>query len=565
MQDSLRKFDVNATELTLQHRQWKYDQEYDPTENETILVLAVKEVADKNWESACREIRSACLDAGLGSMNVEIADERGLQPTLSHPISAHEPFAVQWYRIRPRVIALLPPQKWLSISLLRRGTSADYRECSVTIVITIPENSESHRSGARDNIAAMLESEYWYEVAVEIGRGRIWQGAVADGNRQLLDPERDWKIPAQMGRSLGRRDTLKKSGTLGGFIEILPLDTDEWKRYGLTCFHCVLPPTEIPTSHVENLKKHGIRDGAYDIEMDQPSSGDHHETLRYFQDRINDLRSKRHELIARRLKDPHDCVIPSDKRKFKQDQSIIESFEEKIKSGEGFFRENHQHLGTVFAGSGLGRTENGFTLDWALIEIKQERVSQNKVSIYLRISKQATVLIHGKLLSVEEVRNVVDSKNVNIKRVVQSKLYNPVENKVVGAQVLVTSDDDLFKFGRTTDFTWGRQNGVHECRLVGWREDDGGVLRQETHDDYQVVGMPPSDGLLLGDGGDSGSFVLNCDGAFVGLYFGGNTHTNTGYYTAAYDLFASIKSVTGARGVRLPDLELNEDDDFPTV
>ena len=77
--------------------------------------------------------------------------------------------------------------------------------------------------------------------------------------------------------------------------------------------------------------------------------------------------------------------------------------------------------------------------------------------------------------------------------------------------------------------------------------------------------MPTQSVQPLGQGGDSGAFVLNGEGGFVGLFFEENTNLNTGYYTAAEDLFASIKSVTGAAEVRLPDLKLNRNNKTYTV
>ena len=94
--------------------------------------------------------------------------------------------------------------------------------------------------------------------------------------------------------------------------------------------------------------------------------------------------------------------------------------------------------------------------------------------------------------------------------------------------------------------------------FLGWRTGEDGTLGAETHDDYHVVGTPTGSVQMFGEGGDSGVFVLNRDGGFVGLFFEGNENTNSNYYTAAEDLFASIRSVTGATEVRLPDLELNE-------
>ena len=40
----------------------------------------------------------------------------------------------------------------------------------------IPEDSESLWSSARDHIANLLDREGWYDVAVEIGCGSVWQG-----------------------------------------------------------------------------------------------------------------------------------------------------------------------------------------------------------------------------------------------------------------------------------------------------------------------------------------------------------------------------------------------------
>ena len=84
---------------------------------------------DRTWYRASLEIRSACLDAGLGLLNVEIADSRGLNPTLGHHISAHEPFRVQRNEMRPRVMALLAPLEWVSTLLLPDKISNIYIGC----------------------------------------------------------------------------------------------------------------------------------------------------------------------------------------------------------------------------------------------------------------------------------------------------------------------------------------------------------------------------------------------------------------------------------------------------
>ena len=190
-----------------------------------------------------------------------------------------------------------------------------------------------------------------------------------------------------MGRSVGRRDMLENSGTLGRFIELLSSDTGKWKKYGLTCFHCVLPSHK-PTPNMMALANHGIQGGAYSIEMDQPSRGDHQETLRYHQVTIDNIPTEEHKSIARQLNDPDDFVLPHIAARFKKNEHIIHISEKRIEAGEEFCRHNQQHLGTIFAGSGLYKAENGYTLDWTLIDVTQEKVSQNKMSLVFRLFKQ---------------------------------------------------------------------------------------------------------------------------------------------------------------------------------
>lgn len=50
--------------------------------------------------------------------------------------------------------------------------------------------------------------------------------------------------PAQFGESLEVAGLPHASSTFGGFVELKSPRTGQWLVFGLTCYHCVVPPAE---------------------------------------------------------------------------------------------------------------------------------------------------------------------------------------------------------------------------------------------------------------------------------------------------------------------------------
>lgn len=115
----------------------------------------------------------------------------------------------------------------------------------------------------------------------------------------------------------------------------------------------------------------------------------------------------------------------------------------------------------------------------------------------------------------------------------------------------------VFMKGRSTGFTMGHCQEKCITTLQSWKKDDKMGLRQEFSEDYSVIGIKgfhEPGGFSFGQGGDSGSAVMDQYGLFVGMFFAGNDYTGTGYFTCAEDLFSDIKRATGAKEVEiLPD------------
>ena len=111
-------------------------------------------------------------------------------------------------------------------------------------------------------------------------------------------------------------------------------------------------------------------------------------------------------------------------------------------------------------------------------------------------------------------------------------------------------DLDMYKVGRTTGFTRSHYNGRIKSTISSWVRSADNQLSFVTGHDSSVSSNYRS--VDFGAGGDSGSFIMDQTGAFVGLYWAGNTYSNMGYFMEARDLFEDIRRITGAVEVKLP-------------
>lgn len=131
--------------------------------------------------------------------------------------------------------------------------------------------------------------------------------------------------------------------------------------------------------------------------------------------------------------------------------------------------------------------------------------------------------------------------------------YSPASRTVQGIAAL-KDEMRLFKYGRRTGFTGGRLNGIQQSDIHGWFENENGKLEFYQGKAYTIV---PEGVTPFGDPGDSGSFVVDEEGRFAGLYFGGDMGRGTGLFIEAKELFQDIMYITGATDVRVPG-SLNE-------
>lgn len=246
--------------------------------------------------------------------------------------------------------------------------------------MTIEEESVFDWTNVREQIVRLLDDNNLSEVAVKIGRGRIWYGL---SDRNLL-PNDSWQIEAKVGRSIEPCGRTEESGNLGGFVK-LTFPDDSTRVFGLTCFHCVVPD-DLDHPKLQQWQQRDVfpNDPMNDLSVKHPSLGDREESLCYRLSLLEQLNSSKHVAMGQRIYDPDDFVAPYLKKALSAKETTIKNDDGIVKAAEAFFFEGHLTLGSIFAASGKRRvffpSGKDAKCDWALIDVRSPRMSLNYVS-----------------------------------------------------------------------------------------------------------------------------------------------------------------------------------------
>ncbi|KAK2867961.1 hypothetical protein FQN49_003295 [Arthroderma sp. PD_2] len=471
---------------------------------DTILVGAWKRQLDSSWLKACKEILQLFIQKGKTNLQIEIIDERALQCMISRPVPSTDPFVPVWQDLRGQVLDILGNSEWTMLSAHLRGLFGG--TFVHTIIICVREDSMQNWSGVRDAVVELLDDKSLSYVAVEILRDTMLQFA-----EDTILNERDWNIKARLGGSLGLRGADQFSSTFGGFLE-LQSSSGEWKKYGVTNYHSVTPGRSD-----DEWEKHGIRpgDAKNDLSIDHPSISDRRMSVTHYEQMASEVQTQEYFQMEQRIDEEDPSVSRTEKDCFEYDRNRLNEYIRTIELAHHF--QGNQHLGNVYAASGYRLTESNNLLDWALIDVTSDRISENEIP---------------------RAKDVPGSRK---------RAYN-ANSGVLDTTADLGSNMTVCKAGRSTGFTEGRLGALQYTDLQIWFKGKDewrkvkGLLRE-------IFPVAPR---VFADAGDSGSFVMDRHGAFVGLYVGGATSTGTGLFLEAKDLFNDIKAITGAKDVRIP-------------
>ena len=128
-----------------------------------------------------------------------------------------------------------------TIGCFRIGRNPVPEANPITILITVDKGSSRDWRGLREDVIIVLEKFFLPMVGVKIQQDQVVR-AVTTRNGEL--PSAIFEGPALAGQSLGCRDIEIGTGTLGGFIELKDAVTGSWRKFALTCSHCIIPDLE---------------------------------------------------------------------------------------------------------------------------------------------------------------------------------------------------------------------------------------------------------------------------------------------------------------------------------
>ncbi|EZF33640.1 hypothetical protein H101_02796 [Trichophyton interdigitale H6] len=501
--------------------------------HDTIFISATKHSLDRSWYLVCKEIRKLLEEKNMSHFNVEIIDSRASVFPRAFPIDPEDPFVEQWPPIQATIIEMLGDRHWTVLQPLLLGQPDTFwGPRTMTVSLTVRLESTCDWTEVREAIIQMLDSRGLHHVAVIIYRESVLH-ALPDFR---ILKKRDWELATVFGGSIGLRDSNASPGTFGGYVELQSED-GSWRKYGITNYHCIRENLPDP----EKCDKMGVcpMDAqANPILVDQPSLKYHEQSIQSYLNDIEEMDNSISPAVKNMIKSGDSSVPKGKVRTYEMNQEIISSTTALIDHGTQFFKEKSYRLGKVHAASGFRVTDQRHLVDWALIEVREERLGGNNVG--------SSSVDCALAMEFANLGQIPQNSNSGLPQRVRNS-YMPEETFISGTSK-IEEGMPVFKLGNCTGFTAGQVNGTKEASFKHWMKNEDGEWTSILGRCYSVA---PRACSAFGDAGDSGSLVLSDDGKLVGLYFAGDRDLGWGLFIGWNDIFNDIKDITGLN-VRVP-------------
>ena len=477
----------------------------------TVVILAEwsNDADGQKWLLAAEDIHAVLLSSHLTRrIKVELLSWQLTAPRTLSPLEPSHPLVGAWTRVNPRIHTVIEEtarlqEAWKSIDVLRLGyVREDYQETPVTISITVDWILDRRDWAlAEQKIAQILAREELHDVEVGFERGDVYPitfpvrtptKSVTIDSPDIHVKEYPQRVP--MGSDFGPEKYSTKgdgpTATIGGFLEILQPD-QTYQKYAFTNYHCVrgtlegfayiegreasVVKAEVPiNSQLDKIDNEGMGPMFDRTKMtfESPSRRKHNFTLQYHDEEIQSRRS-------RSVSEPKRQLL---------DEEIADHERHRAQKVQFFDEERHKY-GQLWMCSGLKqRTKDNGRLDIALIDVKSVRMGDNEVPdasawpVGLAPTTACGKLLHG-LESCKE--------GVNL---------GPV-----------------YKVGSATGPTSGQFSAIKSDVRVEWDKRLG--IKNHSTEYCFVTRMA----VPFTSHGDSGSFIFEGFGSWVGAAFGGST------------------------------------------
>ncbi|KAJ6779668.1 hypothetical protein PWT90_02716 [Aphanocladium album] len=273
--------------------------------------------------------------------------------------------------------------------------------------------------------------------------------------------------PVLIGCDIGAGE--KSLSTLCCFVELHLKETSKWQRFALTNYNglrnsLIDLPAKNGIPRLQWADRNGIKPGDVTVPIDSPSRLRHNILLKTAEERQLDLGNLGTVLRRRRVR---------------------------------FFEDSKQELGSLWAASGLARrSARGSLLDWALVEVKPERLGTNTIAM----QKTGSKTFRPKVL-----------------KLCRRRQFDPDEVHALCFRGAVTGRQDIL-------------TSKHVARV-----------RQGTAVTNETLAIIFDEKPRPFHRGDSGAVVYNCAWEAVGMFSA--TGINLGYVTPLHDILDDIREL----------------------
>ncbi|RDW81280.1 uncharacterized protein DSM5745_04837 [Aspergillus mulundensis] len=495
----------------------------------TLLVVASRSDASRaTWRTVARKLLYHIKGKKMTDepISVEIVDEKfGDSPVIHACLPTDAIFPI-WKQIALEIFNTIGTRGVFTIGCFRIGSNSDRRQCPPTVLLGVDRSTRRDWRRVREKVVAVLDRYGLDDVAVAIHKDNQVTGG-GDPSDDVITPN-DCRINPKLGSSIGLAGMKDAHGTLGGWVELRNPKNGEWLPFALTCSHCCLPnDSGLSTGDlkaVQKWKQEGVRPAQDEnkarlLPVDSPSKRDIDSAIDRLTTIIKQNESHRVYRQVEELRANDELVVPYlEKLRQRLATTIAECRRGRNEIREFAQRHPGLKLGTVFAASGLREAPSvddpqKFSIrDWALVKVGPRRVpGNNKVTI-----------------PTDGPRGFDQLTDFGME--------------------LPEMDEPLYKMGRATGYTEGKYGNLTTCRIAT-RFVNG---ERVTFPTWEHVILRP--GRVAFKASDAGSLIFDRGGLVQGMLFGGAGNGAIGYFTAAQDLLADIRHVTGVQEIRLRDV-----------
>lgn len=524
--------------------------------------------APQTWPAAVQQIHSALTNIAptFGSLDIELRSVFLARRRYVYPIDDDELLRNEWNsNIIHKINNILDGDEATrghvnAISLSRLGFFCHPTKNPITLYIALAQGSQEVLwHGVIDKIKAYLEKvprhieillqhNDWEHSAFDLVPPNEIPPLRSNSDEQAPNYSMKVNLGADIGgskypESLDGEPFNSLLGTLGCYLKVK--HKGKSLTLALTNYHVVRPllegyymefdggwqPNRVAGdgTALKQADLEGIQVQKDDsLKVEHPSRRRHNRTLLQIQYAI-DLEKKRGKMDAKK-------------------QEKIKTLEEERRNKTAFFDNGNHRLGHVWAASGFSRrTPDGQRrLDWALIQVRPERIGTN-------------VLPDRPTWVTFQSGNIYPTS-------LEADHLQPFESKS-SITTMTPAREAGYKMGAATGPTGGTYSGYHQSTGISEAQYLGSGEKTKEH---QFLPLEEKPGEGLGAPGDSGAVIFNEYGRVVALLFRGQ-NPNKQFYadkepsrtveakkrelftlvTPIEDIFQDIKDMTGATEVTL--------------